>query len=510
MALVLRRILPFVACLALAAGVAVPAQAQESQPPSVKTKIVGGTVAPDGAYGWTAAMIERGASRTAGFRCGAVVLSRSWALTAAHCVLDRQDAYPDATYGRYVAPSAYDVLTGTQSLTDGAGQRLQVVAIYPHPSFDPIYQDYDVAMMRLSRPTTADEIAVIGSSASELALDDAGTVATTTGWGTTSSGGSISTSLRSVEVPVQTNATCGGAYYPGFGDESGPLEYHASNMLCAGPMSGGKDSCQGDSGGPLAAQAGDATWRLIGTVSFGLGCAEPGYPGVYQRLTATSSWIGSTRRFGPFNPDASGYVARQYVDFAGRFPTSTEASSWKTKLKSSPPADLITALQSSAAWDANAGMNTRLYRAAFLRNPDTSGLDYWVRQRWAGRGPVSIANHFASSSEFVAKYGSLTNDDFVTRIYQNVFERDPDPSGRDYWVRKLDGGAGRGQVLSELSNSSEYRNDTATLVRIITTRFGLLRAVPTSAEITASSALSQRSLIDTLRTSLRYASRFSG
>ena len=123
---------------------------------------------------------------------------------------------------------------------------------------------------------------------------------------------------------------------------------------------------------------------------------------------------------------------------------------------------------------------------------------------------MSIANHFASSSEFTTKYGSLSTNDFVTQIYQNVFDRNPDPSGRAYWVKKLNGGAGRGQMLYELSNSSEYRNDTATLVRIITTRFGLLRVVPTATEITASQALSQRSLIDTLRTSLRYASRFTG
>ena len=275
-------------------------------------------------------------------------------------------------------------------------------------------------------------------------------------------------------------------------------------------MAGGKDSCQGDSGGPLAVQAADASWRLVGTVSFGLGCAEPGYPGIYQRLTATSSWIGNTRRFGPFNPDGAAYVAQQYRDFAGRVPTSSELSSWVNRLKSTPAATLIDELQSSARWDANAGMNVRLYRAAFLRNPDTGGLDHWIRQRWSGKSPVWIANYFTASSEFKGRYGTLSNDAFVTRIYQNVFERDPDPTGRYYWVTKLNQGTGRGQVLYELSNSPEYRRKTDALVRIITTRFGLLRAVPSAAEITASQALSQRSLIDSLRTSYRYATRFNG
>ncbi len=502
--------MPLLACVALAVGVAMPASARATEQPPPQPQIVGGSIAPPGAYGWTAALIRRGESRTSGFACGAVVLSRSWVLTAGHCVLDYDDRYPDATYGNYVGPSYYDVLTGTQSLAGSGGQRLQVVAVYPHPSYHPATNDDDVALLRVARPTSATEIAVIGSSPPELALDDAGATATVSGWGTTSSGGSVSTSLRAVDVPIQSNATCTNAYPPGFTDGAEVLEYHASNMICAGPMSGGKDSCQGDSGGPLAVQAGDTSWHLVGTVSFGLGCAEANYPGIYHRLTATSSWIGSVRRFGPFNPDASGFVARQFVDFAGRFPTASERSSWNNRLKNSPPADLITSLQGAPAWDGNAGMNARLYRAAFLRNPDTSGFDYWVRKRWAGTGPVAIANTFTASSEFTAKYGSLSTNDFVTQIYQNVFDRNPDPGGRSYWVKKLNGGAGRGQMLYELSNSSEYRTDTATLVRIITTRFGLLRAVPTASEITTSQAVSQRSLIDTLRTSLRYASRFTG
>jgi len=57
-------------------------------------------------------------------------------------------------------------------------------------------------------------------------------------------------------------------------------------MLCA--ASPGKDACQGDSGGPLY----DAKKNvLIGIVSWGIGCANPNYPGVYARISEAIDWI---------------------------------------------------------------------------------------------------------------------------------------------------------------------------------------------------------------------------
>ena len=63
-------------------------------------------------------------------------------------------------------------------------------------------------------------------------------------------------------------------------------------MLCAGyEETGGKDSCQGDSGGPLVDKE---TKEQIGVVSFGQGCAEPGYPGVYTQVSYFIDWINET------------------------------------------------------------------------------------------------------------------------------------------------------------------------------------------------------------------------
>ena len=112
--------------------------------------------------------------------------------------------------------------------------------------------------------------------------DFANVDAIVSGWGTTSSGGSQATVLREVTVQTMTNDQCRRAYGSTIN----------SSMLCAGVDAGGKDSCQGDSGGPLVTDV-SGRYTLIGVVSWGAGCGDVGYPGVYARVTEVTSWIQS-------------------------------------------------------------------------------------------------------------------------------------------------------------------------------------------------------------------------
>lgn len=108
---------------------------------------------------------------------------------------------------------------------------------------------------------------------------NAGAVAEVSGWGTLSSGSSsLPTQLQAVTVNIVSFAQCNSAYssYGGI----------TSNMICAAVTGGGKDACQGDSGGPLVVD-GD----LVGLVSWGVGCAEASYPGVYSNVAALRDFV---------------------------------------------------------------------------------------------------------------------------------------------------------------------------------------------------------------------------
>jgi secreted trypsin-like serine protease len=107
----------------------------------------------------------------------------------------------------------------------------------------------------------------------------AGQNAVVTGWGTLySDSQTLPRQLQVVTVPIVSREKCNDAY-----EEYGGI---TENMICAAVQGGGKDACQGDSGGPLAVEG-----KLAGIVSWGAGCAEPGYPGVYSNVAVLRRFI---------------------------------------------------------------------------------------------------------------------------------------------------------------------------------------------------------------------------
>lgn len=167
--------------------------------------------------------------------------------------------------------------------------------------------------------------------------------------------------------------------------------------------------------------------------------------------------------------DLAAFVTRQYRDLVGRAPTTAELIVAVDALDRGleTPAAMVERLRQNPWMDGAYGPATRLYRAYFLRLPDPSGLDFWANRRRTGTTLSRISQQFSVSSEFQRRYGSLTNAQFIDQIYRNVFGRNPDPSGRDFYLRRLASGWSRGQVVLQFSESSEYKRLTAGLVAVV-------------------------------------------
>ena len=114
----------------------------------------------------------------------------------------------------------------------------------------------------------------------------------------------------------------------------------------------------------------------------------------------------------------------------------------------------------------NAGQAYRLYKAAFDRIPDTTGLGYWINTMDNGASINSVANAFLLSAEFENLYGqNSSTDTFIYALYNNVLNRSPDDGGFLYWQNILSSEIDtRSGVLIGFSESTENKDNVVNLI----------------------------------------------
>lgn len=100
----------------------------------------------------------------------------------------------------------------------------------------------------------------------------------------------------------------------------------------------------------------------------------------------------------------------------------------------------------------------RMYDAAFDRGPDVFGMRTWTDELARGTPLSRLSDVFEASPEFQRRYGALTNTDFLKEMYRFSLDREADTEGLAHWVRNMDNGMTRAEVLYHFSESQEHKD----------------------------------------------------
>jgi secreted trypsin-like serine protease len=224
----------------------------------VTPMVVGGTRAAQGEFPWMVRL---------SMGCGGALYSPTLVLTAGHCV------------SRSGTNTSITATFGVVDLQSSSRITRKSNYVYRAPGYVDATKGKDWALIRLSSPITGIPTLKIA----DTTQFNNGTF-TIAGWGSASEGGAQQRYLLKATVPFVSDSTCQADYSGGI---------VPSDQICAGYAAGGTDTCQGDSGGPMFRRDSANAWIQVGIVSWGEGCAQPNYPGVYSEVSTFAANIKS-------------------------------------------------------------------------------------------------------------------------------------------------------------------------------------------------------------------------
>ena len=176
--------------------------------------------------------------------------------------------------------------------------------------------------------------------------------------------------------------------------------------------------------------------------------AQQRYYFMNNGVASLTSWDGRYR----INVLSGEISANGPLDFESADPTRTYSVIARDNTDVTVPYDL----------DGRAAEVYRLYNIALGRLPNAGEVANWTWRmaNLYGNGPTaleSIANEILGDAGVQARMSANNVQQFVTRVYQIGFNRNPQPSEIDIWVNALNSGTSRGFMVALFVNHPDHR-----------------------------------------------------
>jgi hypothetical protein len=99
------------------------------------------------------------------------------------------------------------------------------------------------------------------------------------------------------------------------------------------------------------------------------------------------------------------------------------------------------------------------FQTLLQRQADTPSLNYFLGLMGQGATIEQVDAIIAGSDEYFQTRGTESNSGFLSAIYQDFLHRGIDANGLQTWQQVLANGQSRTQVVTDLLNTTEYKND---------------------------------------------------
>ncbi|QXC59590.1 CocE/NonD family hydrolase [Aquihabitans sp. G128] len=183
------------------------------------------------------------------------------------------------------------------------------------------------------------------------------------------------------------------------------------------------------------------------------------------------------------------FVRRQLTDFTGSAPAAWVTGDAKALAAGKPAGDYLASIRRGSDARTNVDPVLRLYQAFLQQAPSPAGLNSWLVKKRKGTSLTVLADGFATSSAFTARYGKLSNRAYVQRVFANTTGGAGPAATVDYLTKALDGKhLTRGAVMAIYSEGAAFKAVTQPKVDVAATYAAMLGRAPTAGELTATAA----------------------